>query len=121
MNEYPIFYTMDKLKGKWTIIILCFLNESPKHNGELLRLIPYVSQKVLTEHLRKLEEDGLIVRTVLCEKPLSVEYRLSEYGLTLKPILDAMKFWGEQNDPEYDPVAIKLAKLEAEKLKLKDR
>ncbi len=120
MNEYPIYYTMDKLRGKWSIIILCFLNEGPKHNGELLRLIPYVSQKMLTEHLRKLENENLITREVMCEKPLSVKYSLSEYGMSLKPILSEMKRWGEEHNPEYSKELVALKKEEAKKLKLKD-
>ncbi len=120
MNEYPIYYTMEKLKGKWSIIILCFLNEGPKHNGELLRLIPYVSQKMLTEHLRRLENENLITREVLCYKPLSVKYSLSEYGETLKPILSEMKRWGEINNPEYSKELVAEKKAQARTLKLKD-
>lgn len=120
MNEYPIYYTMDKLKGKWSIIILCFLNEGPKHNGELLRLIPYVSQKMLTEHLRKLEGEKLITREVISEKPLSVKYSLSEFGMTLKPILSEMKRWGEEHNPEYSKQLVDQKKSQAMSLKLKD-
>lgn len=120
MNEYPIYYTMDKIKGKWSIIILCFLNEGPKHNGELLRLIPYISQKMLTAHLRRLEQDELIIRKVLSEKPLSVEYSLSKYGESLKPILDAMRLWGEENNSNFDRDAAQIMKKQAKELKLKD-
>ncbi len=120
MKEYPIYYTMDKIKGKWSIIILCFLNEGPKRNGELLRLIPYVSQKVLTSHLRKLEEEKIIKRIIITDKPLQIEYHLTEYGKTLKPILDAMRIWGEENSPEFDKEAIEKQKLMAKYTKLKD-
>ncbi len=120
MNEYPIYYTMEKIKGKWSIIILCFLNEGPKRNGELLRLIPYISQKVLTSHLRKLEEEGIIVRNQISDKPVQIEYSLSEFGETLKPILDVMRIWGEEHDPEFDKLAVEQQKLHAKYLKLKD-
>lgn len=120
MNEYPIYYTMEKIKGKWSIIILCFLNEGPKRNGELLRLIPYISQKMLTEHLRKLEEEGLIKRKQITEKPVQIEYSLTEYGDTLKPILDEMRKWGEVNNPEFDKVEAERKKLEAKYTKLSD-
>ncbi len=120
MNEYPIYYTMEKIKGKWSIIILCFLNEGPKRNGELLRLIPYISQKMLTSHLRKLEEEGLIEREQINEKPIQIEYRLTTYGQTLKPILDSMRIWGEEHNPEFDKEHAEQQKLLAKYTKLKD-
>ncbi len=120
MNEYPIYYTMEKIKGKWSIIILCFLNEGPKRNGELLRLIPYISQKMLTSHLRKLEEEGLVEREQIADKPVQIEYRLTDYGQTLTPILDAMRIWGEENNPEFDREEVEKQKLLAKYTKLKD-
>lgn len=120
MNEYPIYYTMEKIKGKWSIIILCFLNEGPKRNGELLRLIPYISQKMLTAHLRKLEEEGLVEREQIADKPVQIEYRLTDYGQTLTPILDAMRTWGEENNPEFDRDEVEKQKLLAKYTKLKD-
>lgn len=120
MNEYPIYYTMEKIKGKWSIIILCFLNEGPKRNGELLRLIPYISQKMLTSQLRRLEDEGLIEREQLSEKPISIEYHLTEYGSSLKSILDAMRIWGEENNPEFNKAEVEAQKLKAKYTKLKD-
>lgn len=120
MNEYPIYYTMEKIKGKWSIIILCFLNEGSKRNGELLRLIPYISQKMLTAHLRKLEDEGLIEREQISDKPIQIEYRLTSYGQTLKPLLDEMRLWGERHNPDFDPEAAEQKKLEAKYTKLKD-
>lgn len=120
MNEYPIYYTMEKIKGKWSIIILCFLNEGPKRNGELLRLIPYISQKMLTSHLRKLEEEGLVERKQITDKPVQIEYQLTDYGQTLTPILDAMRIWGEENNPEFNRDEVEKKKLLAKYTKLKD-
>ncbi|MFV0288332.1 MAG: winged helix-turn-helix transcriptional regulator [Mycoplasmatales bacterium] len=120
MNEYPIYYTMEKIKGKWSIIILCFLNEGPKRNGELLRLIPYISQKMLTAHLRKLEEEKLINRKQISEKPLLIEYSLTDYGSTLKPLLDEMRIWGEKNNPNFNKEEAIKQKLAAKYTKLKD-
>ncbi len=120
MNEYPIYYTMEKIKGKWSIIILCFLNEGPKRNGELLRLIPYISQKMLTSHLRKLEDEGIVKRQQISDKPVLIEYSLTEYGETLKPILDAMRIWGEENNPDFDKCEVEKQKLHAKYIKLKD-
>lgn len=120
MNEYPIYYTMEKIKGKWSIIILCFLNEGPKRNGELLRLIPYISQKMLTAHLRKLEEEKIINRKQISEKPLLIEYSLTDYGSTLKPLLDEMRIWGEKNNPNFNKEEAIKQKLAAKYTKLKD-
>lgn len=98
-KKFPIDYTLSKIGGKWKIIILCFLNEGKKRNSELLRLIPGVSQKMLTQQLRELEEDGIIVRHIHHVIPPCVEYYLSEFGETLKPLLDCMRIWGEEHMP----------------------
>ena len=63
--------------------------------NEMLRSIPGISQKVLTDNLRALEADGIITRTVYPEVPPRVEYALSALGNSLRPIMDAMKAWGE--------------------------
>lgn len=65
-----------------------------RRNGELRRLLPGVTQRVLTLQLRELERDGLIVRTEVARKPLRVDYALSPLGRTLEPILDALCEWG---------------------------
>lgn len=102
MKQFPIDYTLSKIGGKWKIIILCFLNEGKKRNSELLRLIPGVSQKMLTQQLRELEEDGIIEREVHDVLPPCVEYSLSEFGKTLVPLLDFMRSWGEKNMKNWD-------------------
>lgn len=102
MIKFPIDYTLSKIGGKWKIIILCFLNEGTKRNSELLRLIPDVSQKMLTQQLRELEEDGIIKRYVHDVVPPCVEYSLSDFGLTLVPLLDFMRHWGEDNMENWD-------------------
>lgn len=65
---------------------------------------------MLTSHLRKLEEEGIIECEQIYDRPVQIEYRLSEYGLTLKPILDEMRIWGENNNPNFN-------RAEAEKQK----
>lgn len=96
--RFPIDYTLSKIGGKWKIIILCFLNEGTKRNSELLRLIPGVSQKMPTQQLRELEEDGIIKRYVHDV----VEYSLSDLGMTLVPLLDFMRHWGEVHMENWD-------------------
>lgn len=89
--------TMDVIGGKWKPIILCNLRHGVMRPGEMKRKIPNISQKVLTQQLRELERDGIIVRTVYQEVPPRVEYSLSEYGNTLGDILDRLCAWGEMH------------------------
>ncbi len=86
--------TLNVLSGKWKIIILFALCGGTKRFNELRRLIPNVTQRMLTAQLRELENNKIIVRTVFAEVPPKVEYSLSEIGRTLTPILVALKKWG---------------------------
>ena len=87
--------TMDVIGGKWKPIILCNLRHNPSRPGELRRLIPGISQKMLTQQLRELEIDNIIVRKVYNQVPPKVEYSLSPYGETLNGLLDILCSWGE--------------------------
>lgn len=92
----PIVHTMTYIGGKWKPIILGRLVNGAVRFGKLAVQIPDISRKILTEQLRELEEDGLIIRHTYNEKPPRVEYELSEIGLTIMPLLLAMTKWGEQ-------------------------
>ncbi|XOK61589.1 winged helix-turn-helix transcriptional regulator [Paenibacillus elgii] len=94
----PAEATLEVLGGKWKLLILCHLNcgPGPKRTSELKKAIPEITQKVLTQQLRELEEDGIIIRTVYNEVPPKVVYELSELGMSLKSILDQLGEWGEQ-------------------------
>lgn len=81
--------------GKWKPIIIHYLIGGTKRFGELRRLIGGITQRSLTLQLRELEECGVITRQVFAEVPPRVEYTLTEFGLTLQPVLSAMKEWGE--------------------------
>ncbi len=82
--------------GRWkAVIIFHLIHEEVLRFGELLKMIPKVSQRMLTNQLRELEEDGVISRTVYAQVPPKVEYRLTEYGKTLTPIMRALRAWGE--------------------------
>ena len=83
--------------GKWRPLILLHLIPRKRHFGELLRLIPGISKKVLTEQLRELEREGIITRTALGKVPAKVEYALSVYGSSTIPILDSMCKWGHRH------------------------
>lgn len=81
---------------KWKVLIIRDLLSGTKRFGELKKSIGSISQKVLTAQLRDMEEKGLVQRTVYAEVPPRVEYTLTETGYSLKPVLDAMREWGEQ-------------------------
>lgn len=92
----PIEVTLDVIGGKWKgMVLYCLLKGTARFN-ELRRLIPKATQRVLTTQLRELEQDGVISRKVYPEVPPRVEYSLTEFGLSLKPILELMGAWGEE-------------------------
>jgi DNA-binding HxlR family transcriptional regulator len=80
--------------GKWKLIIVYWLTDRPRHFAGLRRLIPGISQKVLTEQLRQLMDDGIVARHPRGAIPAPVEYALTDYGRSLLPILDAVRAWG---------------------------
>lgn len=86
---------MEVLGGKWTVVILAHLKEAPRRFSELRRLIPDVSEKMLTQRLRELEAEGIVSRAVLSATPPHVEYDLTDEGRTLAPALQALYDWGE--------------------------
>jgi len=92
----PVEITLTLIGGKWKILILRDLMQGTKRFNQLLKSINGINQKVLTQQLRSMEKDGLIIRKVYPEVPPKVEYTLTELGLSLKPILDAMYEWGEK-------------------------
>ncbi|MDR3544104.1 MAG: helix-turn-helix domain-containing protein [Desulfosporosinus sp.] len=81
------------IRGKWKAVILCHLGDEPKRFLELQRITCGVSQKMLTEQLRELEEDGLIYRTIYPEVPPKVEYSLTKKGIELYPALKMIEDW----------------------------
>lgn len=91
----PVDATLNLIGGKYKSLILWHLVEGTLRFGELRKLIPDATPKMLTQQLRELEEDNLITRTVYPIIPPKVEYNLSEFGKSIKPILNAMYKWGE--------------------------
>lgn len=96
LPECPVATTVQLIGNKWKLLILRNLLARPWRFNELRKSLDGISQKVLTESLRSMESDGIIVRTVYAEVPPRVEYSLSELGETLRPILDAMQAWGQE-------------------------
>ena len=95
-SDCPVATTVDIIHGKWKPLILFALKEGPQRFGVLLRAIEGTTHKVLTEQLRQLEQEGIVKRQVKQETPmLKVEYELTSYGQTLRPILNAMCDWGQ--------------------------
>lgn len=89
--------TLEVIGGKWKPVILCHLREGKKRTGELKRLIPNITQKMLTQQLRELEKSGVIIRKVYEQIPPKVEYSLSEYSESLSEILNKLCLWGENH------------------------
>lgn len=94
-DECPIMRTLEVIGGKWKPMVLHFLGERPRRSGELGRLIPQASGKMLTQQLRELERDGVIERKVYQQVPPKVEYLLTPLGESLKPVMEAMCAWGK--------------------------
>ena len=90
----PVETTLLLIGEKWKVLILRDLIDGTKRFGELKKSLGSISQKVLTQQLRDMEEDGLVVRKAYAEIPPRVEYSLTKLGLSLKPILDSMWNWG---------------------------
>ena len=86
--------TMDYIGGKWKTVVLWYLRNKTMRFGELKKQIPEITEKMLSIQLKQLEEDGLVHREVYAEVPLRVEYSLTDFGQTLKPILEAIAKWG---------------------------
>lgn len=91
----PVATTVQLIGSKWKLLILRNLLARPWRFNELHKSLEGISQKVLTSNLREMEADGILERRAYAEVPPRVEYSLSELGESMRPILDAMKEWGE--------------------------
>lgn len=90
----PVATTVSLIGNKWKLLILRDVLTGPKRFGALLKSLDGINPKVLTENLKQMEADGLLVRTVFEETPPRVEYRLSELGETMRPIIGQLEQWG---------------------------
>ncbi len=82
--------------GRWKGVVIYWLLKEKRRFGELRRLLPSCTQRMLTLQLRELEADGLVKRTVFPEVPPHVEYELTTFGRTLEPVVIGLRDWGEQ-------------------------
>lgn len=94
--ECPVEVALDVIGGKWKGMVLHRLLDGTARFNEIRRAVPKVTQRMLTLQLRELESDGVIRRKVYAEVPPKVEYSLTDFGLSLKPILLLMGDWGAQ-------------------------
>jgi DNA-binding HxlR family transcriptional regulator len=95
-DNCPVTATMKVLGGKWKpILINAIYFTAPARFGELKRSVIGITQSMLTQQLRELEDDGIISRKIYAEIPPKVEYTLTEFGLTLSPVIQTMAKWGE--------------------------
>jgi DNA-binding HxlR family transcriptional regulator len=88
---------LDVIGGKWKALILWEINTSPRRFGELKRLVPSISEKMLIQVLREMEADGIVHREVFHEIPPRVEYSVTEFGASLNTALEPLCEWGEQH------------------------
>lgn len=97
----PVETTLAIIGGRWKVLILQELFSGVKRFGELHRALAGITQKMLTQQLRELERDGIINRMVYAQVPPKVEYSLTEFGMTLRPILETMHEWGVRFEEEH--------------------
>ncbi len=81
--------------GKWKPLVIHYLMDGKQRFGELRRSLPDATQKMLTQQLRELERDGIVARTVYHQVPPKVEYSLTPYGKTLRPVMRELCKWGQ--------------------------
>ncbi len=96
-DKCPAEFTLAMIGGRWKIPIIFHLLDGRKRFTELARALNGVTQKMLTQQLREMERNGLVERKVFAQVPPRVEYSLTSLGVSLRPVVDAMCRWGEQN------------------------
>jgi DNA-binding HxlR family transcriptional regulator len=94
VSDCPLTAALAVMGGKWKLIVVYWLSESPQHFAALRQLIPNISQKVLTEQLRELMADDIVRRERTGKVPAPVIYSLTDYGRSLGPIVEGVRKWG---------------------------
>jgi DNA-binding HxlR family transcriptional regulator len=93
----PELHVIDSISGKWTVEIVFVLSQKSHRNGELKRIVSGISQKVLTQTLRRLERDGIIARKIYPVVPPQVEYSLTPLGTSLVDLLSNLRLWATKH------------------------
>ena len=107
-------HALELISGKWAMLVLSALAEGPMRNADLMRRIGGIAQKVLTETLRDLERNGLVIREDRRTLPLHVDYRLSPLGASLSDALIVLDRWAERNFPDLDAARERYERTQAE-------
>jgi len=105
-NNCPVTHSMNIIGGKWKPIIIFLLSRGKLRFGKLIMFMPAISRKVLTNQLRELEADGLIIREKFAEIPPRVEYSLTKKSEELVPILWSLAKWTARNTPEMEFMSV---------------
>lgn len=93
-NNCPVTHCLNRIGGKWKILIMYAISKQCNRFSALQRAIPDISKQMLVNQLRELEEDKIIDRIIYAEIPPRVEYRITEYGQSLMPVIAVMQEWG---------------------------
>ncbi len=96
LPDCPVATTVSLIGSKWKLLILRNLLVRPWRFNELMKSLEGISQKVLTDSLRSMEEDGIIIRNAYPEVPPRVKYSLSDLGESMRPVIRAMEQWGSE-------------------------
>jgi DNA-binding HxlR family transcriptional regulator len=96
--------TLQVIGGRWKMLILWYVLDTPRRLSQLTRLIPGITQKVLVDQLRSLEADGLVTRTVYASVPARVEYAATTNGISLRPVIEALCAWGREHAVDMEAV-----------------
>ncbi|MGB0990146.1 MAG: winged helix-turn-helix transcriptional regulator [Halarcobacter sp.] len=102
IEKCPVETALDVLAGKWKILILWYLRRDTLRFSELQKMLPRTTEKMLIQKLRELEKDNIVHREVYPVVPPKVEYSLTPYGESLKPILKQLYLWGEVHKEKFD-------------------
>ena len=93
-NNCPVTHCLNRIGGKWKIVIIYAISRNVNRFSSLQRAMPAISKQMLVNQLRELEEDGIIDRIIYAEIPPRVEYKITEYGQSLMPVINVMQEWG---------------------------
>lgn len=118
VKELPLVPAERALKvigGRWKVFVLYFLFEQPMRLSELRRAIPGVSQKMLVQQLREMEEHGIVHREVFAEVPPRVVYTVTKFGLSLRPIVSSLCEWGRRHATELNAIEARANKKQLPK------
>lgn len=113
--------TMNYIGGKWKTVVLWYLRKDKKRFGELRKLIPNITEKMLSLQLKDLESDGIIKRKIYPEVPPRVEYYLTDFGKTLIPMLEEIARWGRSLAESKGKIVDKEKKIQPKNVRQKAR